>query len=211
MSGLSLIHIYLNRVSDNDYWRDFPRSGASLTQRLLPNEMAASGHVGAVAVTAGVYTWQTLQDAAAPIVAPYDRQPQIDVRWGELNQKVGVIDGLDYSLTGQLTRFTTRRVQSVTSTQADIKGNRWLGIAQIGRHWQAPGWFIKPKAQLHVSPVSYTHLDVYKRQAHGQVHGARGLAVAWVVCAHGHGHVAAAHAGDGGGVLATLPLSLIHI
>lgn len=151
-SGLRL---NLNRVSDNDYWRDFPRSGASLTQRLLPNEMAVSGHVDAVAVTAGVYTWQTLQDAEAPIVAPYDRQPQIDVRWGQLNQRVGVIDGLDYSLTGQLSRFTTRRVQSVTSTQADINGNRLLGIAQIGRHWQAPGWFIKPKAQLHVSQYAF--------------------------------------------------------
>lgn len=148
----------LNRVSDNDYWRDFPRSGATLTQRLLPNEMAIAGNVGAMSVTAGMYTWQTLQDAAAPIVAPYDRQPQIDVRWGELNQRVGVIDGLDYSLTGQLTRFTTRRTQSVTSVLADINGNRLLGIAQISRHWQAPGWFIKPKAQLHVSQYTFDQM-----------------------------------------------------
>jgi LPS-assembly protein len=145
----------LNRVSDNDYWRDFPRSGATLTQRLLPNEMAVSGNIGAVGVTAGVYTWQTLQDTAAPIVAPYDRQPQIDVRWEQLNQRVGAVDGLDYSLTGQLTRFTTRRTQSVTPVLADINGNRLLGIAQISRHWQAPGWFIKPKAQLHISQYNF--------------------------------------------------------
>lgn len=153
-SGAGL-RLNLNRVSDNDYWRDFPRSGATLTQRLLPNEMAVSGNIGAVGMTAGAYTWQTLQDAAAPIVAPYDREPQIDVRWGRLNQRVGAVDGLDYTLTGQLTRFTTRRTPSVTPVLADINGNRVLGIAQISRHWQAPGWFIKPRAQLHVSHYTF--------------------------------------------------------
>lgn len=149
------VRLNLNRVSDNDYWRDFPRSGVNLTQRLLPNEAVAWGQIGEVALTAGVYAWQTLQDAAAPIVAPYDRQPQIDVRWGRLNQRVGGLDGIDYALTGQLTRFTTQRVPSVTQVLADVNGSRLMGVAHISRHWQAPGWFIKPKAQLHL-----THYDV---------------------------------------------------
>ena len=154
LSGSGL-RFNLNRVSDNDYWRDFPRSGAVLTQRLLPAEGVLSGRIGSVGVTAGIYTWQTLQDAVAPIVAPYDRQPQIDMHWGRLNQVLGGLDGVDYSFTSQLTRFTTRRAPSVTSVLADINGNRLLGIAQISRQWQTPGWFIKPKAQLHLSHYSF--------------------------------------------------------
>ena len=44
------------------------------------------------------------------------------------------------------------------------------------------------------------------RHAHCQVNGPGGFAVTRVVRAHGHGHVAAAHAGDGGGVLTALPV-----
>jgi LPS-assembly protein len=150
LGGLGL-RFNLNRVSDDDYWRDFPRSTPSLTQRLLPNEAALSGHWGPVGLTAGVYTWQTLQDPAAPIVAPYDRVPQVEARWGQLNQSVGALGGLDWSLTGQFTRFTTSRVPTVTATQADLNGNRLLGIAQISRQWQAPGWFVRPKAQWHLT------------------------------------------------------------
>lgn len=145
------LKVNLNRVSDDHYWRDFPRATKALTQRLLPNDVVLSGRWGEVGATAGLYTWQTLQDSSAPIVAPYDRVPQLDLNWGRLNQRVGSLEGLDWSLTGQFTRFTTNRAPTVTATQADVNGSRLLGIAQVSRTWQTPGWYIRPKGQLHLS------------------------------------------------------------
>lgn len=154
MSALGL-RWNLNRVSDDAYWRDFPKVSPALTQRLLPNEFALSGQKGAFAWTAGIYKWQTLQDAAAPIASPYDREPQIDLRWGELNQRVGAVSGIDWSLTGQYSRFRTPRTPSVTALLADIHGARSLAIAQISKTWQTPGWFVRPKAQLHMTHYSF--------------------------------------------------------
>jgi LPS-assembly protein len=149
------LRLNLNRVSDDAYWRDFPKVSPALTQRLLPNELALSGQRGALGWTAGIYTWQTLQDAAAPIVAPYNRIPQVDVRWGHVNQQVGAVGGLDWSVSGQFTRFQTPRSPSVTAQLADIDGSRLLGIAQISRPWQTPGGFVRPKAQLHMTHYSF--------------------------------------------------------
>lgn len=149
------LRVNLNRVSDDTYWRDFPRSSPSLTQRLLPNDVVFNGNLGAVGLTAGVYKWQTLQDSAAPIVAPYDRMPQVDARLGRLNQSLGGVGGIDWSLLGQFSRFTTNRVQSVTATQADINGSRLLGLAQISKTWQTPGWFIRPKAQMQLRQYQF--------------------------------------------------------
>ena len=154
LSGTGL-RVNLNRVSDDTYWRDFPRSSPSLTQRLLPNDVVLSGNLGPVGLTAGVYTWQTLQDSAAPIVSPYDRTPQIDARWGQLNQSLGGVGGLDWSLLGQFSRFTTSRVQSVTASQADINGSRMLGLAQVSKTWQTPGWFVRPKGQLQLRQYQF--------------------------------------------------------
>ena len=144
------LRLSLNRVSDDNYWRDFPRTSPELTQRLLPNDAVLSGQLGHVGLSAGLYTWQTLQDTTAPITAPYDRA-QLDARWEQLNQGLGSLGGFDWSLTGQFTRFTTRRSPTVNTTLADVNGNRLLGIAQISRPWQAPGWFVRPKAQLHLT------------------------------------------------------------
>ncbi len=154
LSGTGL-RVNLNRVSDDNYWRDFPRTTPTLTQRLLPNDVVLSGQLGPVGITAGTYLWQTLQDTDAPITAPYDRVPQIDMRWSQLNQRVGSVGGLDWSLTGQFSRFTTSRAPTVTSTLADINGNRVLGIAQVSRTWETPGWYVRPKAQMHLTQYQF--------------------------------------------------------
>jgi LPS-assembly protein len=173
LSGVGLsgtgLRLNFNRVSDDYYWRDFPRATASLTQRLLSNDVVLNGNVGAIGLTAGFYTWQTLQDPAAPIIAPYDRVPQIELRRSESNQRWGSLGGLDWSLNGQFTRFTTPRVQTVTSTLADINGSRVLGVAQISRTWQTPGWFIRPKAQLHVTQYQFDQVLWTGQQSVGRV------------------------------------------
>ena len=56
----------LNRVSDNDYWRDFQRNStttnSSLTQRLLANDATATWNRGFFTSSLRALKWQTLQD-----------------------------------------------------------------------------------------------------------------------------------------------------
>jgi LPS-assembly protein len=135
--GLSL---NLNRVSDDNYWRDFSRSTESLTQRLLANDGTLSWTRGNFSVSARALKWQTLQDVSAPIVPPYDRVPQLVGHYGFAN----LPGGLQASIDADYTKFESDRV---LNNQPNAQ--RAYTLAQISRPWQAPGWFVVPKLQLH--------------------------------------------------------------
>ena len=68
----------INRVSDDNYWRDFTRT-PSLTRGCWPATAPQLGPRPLV-VSAGAYRYQTLQDVEAPIVPPYDRLPSLTAR-----------------------------------------------------------------------------------------------------------------------------------
>lgn len=129
----------LNRVSDNDYWRDFSRRGLSLTTRLLANDGALSWSRGDFAFSARALKWQTLQDVDAPIIPPYDRLPQLAGRWGRINDR-----GFDYSVEADFTRF---RADSFWTRQPNA--DRSLVHAQLARPFTRPWGFLTPKVQLH--------------------------------------------------------------
>jgi LPS-assembly protein len=140
----------LNRVSDDDYWRDFPRSGLALTQRLLPSTGALSWARGNLSMSAQVQRWQTLQDISAPITPPYDRAPQIGLRYGQWQA-----DGLDWSLQADTTRFEARydRIPLATSAVRPVprNGERSFVLAQVSRPWIRPWGFVTPKLQMHAT------------------------------------------------------------
>ncbi|MDP3761139.1 MAG: LPS-assembly protein LptD [Ramlibacter sp.] len=135
--GLSL---NLNRVSDDDYWRDFSRSTESLTQRLLANDGTLSWARGDFSVTARALKWQTLQDVNAPIVPPYDRMPQVVGRYARSNLALG----LEAYAEADYTKFESDRTLT-----GQPNAQRSFAVARISRPWQAPGWFVIPKLQLH--------------------------------------------------------------
>jgi LPS-assembly protein len=135
--GLSL---NLNRVSDDNYWRDFSRSTESLTQRLLANDGTLSWAQGNFSISARALKWQTLQDVTAPIVPPYDRVPQVVGHYGFAN----LPGGLQASIDADYTKFESDRF---LNNQPNAQ--RAYTLAQISRPWQAPGWFVVPKLQLH--------------------------------------------------------------
>jgi LPS-assembly protein len=135
--GLSL---NLNRVSDDNYWRDFSRSTESLTQRLLANDGTLSWARGNLSLSVRALKWQTLQDVSAPIVPPYDRVPQLVAHYGFAN----LPGGLQASIDADYTKFESDRV---LNNQPNAQ--RAYTLAQISRPWQAPGWFVVPKLQLH--------------------------------------------------------------
>lgn len=149
--GTSSLSVNLNRVSDDDYWRDFSRSSASLTQRLLVNEGTVGWNWAGIGFSGRVQRWQVLQDPDSPILPPYDRTPQLTARhtrsnfWGGLESLVEA----DYS---HFTHTITDLVRGAFPTQPEVNqpdGQRSYLYAQVSRPWQAPGWFVIPKAQVH--------------------------------------------------------------
>lgn len=140
----------INRVGDDDYWRDFPRAGKILTQRLLPNEAALSWERGDWSFSASSYSWQTLQDSTAPIVSPYDRVPSLTARMNPMTLSIGSSGTWDISVQTDLTRFSSDRVSvDYDGKQASVRnGQRAVLLGQLDKSWQAPAWFVKTKLQL---------------------------------------------------------------
>ncbi|MDP2419133.1 MAG: LPS assembly protein LptD, partial [Hydrogenophaga sp.] len=142
------LRLNLNRVSDDNYWRDFPRSSTSLTTRLLASEAVLNWGHGPWAVEAGAHQWQTLQDVDAPITPPYNRLPSLAVRYARNDAHIGGLGGWDWSVRTEMTRFQADAVFAQSNRQ---NGTRALGVAEISRNWQAPGGYVKPRMQLHAA------------------------------------------------------------
>ena len=154
-SGLSAIghlglNVNLNRVSDNNYWRDFPVSGASLTQRLLADDIGLSWSRGYFSTALRTLRWQTLQDVSAPIVPPYDRLPQLTAGYTRVNAPVGGFNGFDWSVNSDYTHFTADR-----KLTGQPNAERAVARAQISRPWISPGWYVTPKVQLNASSYRF--------------------------------------------------------
>ncbi|MEO5672917.1 MAG: LPS assembly protein LptD, partial [Ramlibacter sp.] len=141
--GLSL---NLNRVSDDNYWRDFSHNAATLTQRLLANDGTLSWSRGDFSVTARALKWQTLQDVTSPIVPPYDRLPQVVGRYANANLPGGV----EAYVETDYTRFEADRLRT-----GQPNAHRSFAMARLSRTWQAPGWFVIPKLQLHATQYRF--------------------------------------------------------
>lgn len=140
------VGLNLNRVSDDNYWRDFNRATGSLTQRLLANDAVLNWSSGHFSASVRTLKWQTLQDATSPIVPPYDRMPQLVGRYGRTN----LPGGLDAYVETDYTRF-----QSDRTLTGQPNARRAFTMAQLSRPWLAPGWFITPKVQLHATNYQF--------------------------------------------------------
>jgi LPS-assembly protein len=135
----------LNRVSDDNYWSDFPRSVTSLTQRLLANDVNLGTTSGPWSFNARALKWQTLQDAAEPITPPYDRLPSISLNYVRSNWR-----GFDVNVTSDFSRF-----QSSPVLTGQPNGQRSYVQAQVSHPWVAPGGFVVPKLQVHATRYGF--------------------------------------------------------
>lgn len=139
------VNVNLNRVSDDNYWRDFPRAGLSLTQRLLPASGSVYWGQGDWTLMTQVLKFQTLQDISSPITPPYDRSPQIVARYNKWD-----VQGFDAGFTADTTRFEADYSQIPGGTSAILRnGQRSYAAAQISHPWLKPWGFVIPKIQLH--------------------------------------------------------------
>jgi LPS-assembly protein len=139
------MNLNLNRVSDDAYWRDFPRAGTALTQRLLPNDVSFNWAHGDYAATFRTLSWQTLQDPASPIIPPYDRMPQLAMRYVRLEA-----EGVDLTVDGDFTQFQANRMLT-----GQPNAQRNFVVTQISRPWLNASGFIVPKLQLHAANYQF--------------------------------------------------------
>jgi len=139
------LNLNLNRVSDDNYWRDFTRSSTLLTQRLLPNDASLSWSEGDWSANARAQKWQTLQDPASPIVPPYNRVPQLTARYAPK-----LDSGLVVSLDLDHTRF-----EADSSLTLQPNAQRSFALAQVSYPLVQPGGFITPKLQLNATSYSF--------------------------------------------------------
>lgn len=137
------------RVSDDDYWKDFPRAIRSFTDRLLPitaNLEQVSARYGFDSRWyLGTQRWQVLSsgDPTTEIVPPYDRSMQLGVH------SAGALPlGLRLDAESEVNRFT---LAEGLPSSARANGWRWHGLASLTRPWETPGTWITPKFMLNAA------------------------------------------------------------
>jgi LPS-assembly protein len=147
MVGAIDYSVAVQRVSDDDHWKDFSRGISSLTPRLLPAYAQATRRfdsaLGDTVAYARVQSWQVLQDddPASRIVAPYRREPQVGLR------QRGAAGGFEWRWETELNRFSheDRTLQS---------GNRAHALGSLARPWWptgTPGWTITPRLSFNAA------------------------------------------------------------
>ncbi|KAF1044084.1 LPS-assembly protein LptD [Xylophilus sp.] len=130
------VGVNLNRVSDDNYWRDFPRGTRSLTQRLLPNDVNLTWSAGDLALQLRALKYQTLQLTESVIVPPYDRMPQLHATY----TKLALPGGFDAVVEADYTRFEADKTLTLQPN-----AQRSYVQAQLSRPFVRPGWFVTPK------------------------------------------------------------------
>lgn len=139
----------LNRASDDSYWKDFPRVLSSVTPRLLPQELEASWAQAGWSGALGAYRWQTLQDPVALITPPYNRLPSLNAR------RDWALGPWQFKFSSELTRFERAYFDNERSDPLKTNGERAWVAADLSRRWQAPGWFVQPRARWHATTYRF--------------------------------------------------------
>ena len=151
---------HVSRVSDPDWWKDFPDASRSITARLLPLRLGVQRSLdlplGEGEVYARLKKWQVLQASDSVIAAPYERAPQVGLR---LAGNLGW--GLAYSAETEFNRFALPQGQdTVTSSTGVVStrttGDRWHVLGSLSRPWREPGWWVVPKLAINAAAYDNT-------------------------------------------------------
>jgi LPS-assembly protein len=155
---------HVARVSDPDWWKDFPDASRSFTARLLPVRLGVQRpltlQLGDSKSEGDFYArltrWQVLQASDSVIDAPYERTPQVGLRmagglgWGF--EYAGETEFNRFTLPGQQT--TTTSASGTTTTRAT--GDRWHVLGSLSRPWREPGWWVVPKIAMNAAAYDNT-------------------------------------------------------
>lgn len=165
--------IQVQRVSDDDYWKDFQRTLPNITPRLLLSDIQATRPFGEWTTYARAQRWQVLQASDSTIVAPYERLPQIGAR---TLQPVG--DGFEVGFEGEFNRFGNP-IGTVDTNRPT--GLRVHALASISRPWVTPGWTLTPKVSMNAASYSLDNPMPEGRKQTSRVIPTFSIDSAWVL------------------------------
>ncbi|MCY7314099.1 MAG: LPS assembly protein LptD [Rubrivivax sp.] len=143
------------RVSDDDWWKDFPDASRGFTPRLLPLRLALEQPFalpqGEGLAYARALKWQVQQNSESFVNAPYERSPQVGVRLG--GRAPG---GLELTAETEFNRLTLPHNQAA-STQRST-GERWHLLGSVSRPLRGLGWWVVPRLSVNTASYSGTTL-----------------------------------------------------
>lgn len=136
------------RVSDNDWWKDFPDAGRSLTTRLLPFRAGAQLPLSLPGGLRGeayarLVGWQVLQATESPITSPYQRRPQLGV---ELS---GGWQGWQLQLQTEYNHFTLPGGEA--AAQPRPQGERVHLLGALSYTLRGASWWLTPALSLNAA------------------------------------------------------------
>lgn len=134
------------RVSDDDWWKDFPGSTLAFTPRLLPTraEVERGFTVGDAQglAYARVQRWQVQQSVDA-ITPPYERSPQVGTRLG-----TQVAGGFELALESEFNHFTLPGIEGTSDRPTAL---RLHALGSVARPFREPGWWVEPRLSFNAA------------------------------------------------------------
>ncbi|MBX3664786.1 MAG: LPS assembly protein LptD [Burkholderiales bacterium] len=133
----------INRVSDGNYFTDLSTQVAVTSQVYLTNDLTLArggtwGNGGTYSFSAFTQRWQTLQaDPLAPLVPPYNRQPQLTLAAQRLGTRIG-----DFDFLGSYTAFDHPSL---------VNGQRAVINPSFSLPLQNAFAFVTPKIGAHIT------------------------------------------------------------
>jgi LPS-assembly protein len=151
LAAQSQLKLQTLRVSDDTYWKDFPRAISSFTPRLLFSDLQLTRAMSDWSTYARVQKWQLLQSLDAPLEAPYERVPQLGARvLRRLASGPGA--GFEVGFEGEFNRFANPDNLSAANAGRST-GLRLHALSSLAYPYRTPGWSLTPK--LSVNAASY--------------------------------------------------------
>jgi LPS-assembly protein len=169
------LRLRLLRVSDDNYWREFPREVPSLTPRLLGSDLRFERPLGDGSAYARLQGWQVLQtaDPATRIVAPYQRLPQIGSRI-LTRQPLG----FELAFEGEFNRFV---LPAHDAFPGRPDGTRLHALGSISRPFLSPGWSLTPKLSFNAASYSLDRTAAGERRTVTRVVPTLSVDSAWTL------------------------------
>jgi LPS-assembly protein len=135
---------YLNvqRVSDDNYYRDLSTLVAVTSQTILPREGVLNYVNGGLSLLGRVQGFQLLQDPLAPITSPYERRPQLALGYTRLN----LFSVSDLRVQGEYTDFRHDPFQNGTDFP---NGRRFYAYPSISLPMIRSYGYLTPKVGVH--------------------------------------------------------------
>ena len=138
----------ITRVSDDDWWKDFPSSNRSFTPRLLPLRVGierafALGSFGEAVAYGRALRWQVLQASDSAIASPYQRAPQVGLR------VAGYAGGFGFGAETEYNRFTLPSGEAARAGR--LPGDRVHLLAYINRVVRDGGLWVEPRLSVNAA------------------------------------------------------------